>query len=46
MSLEALRADIEGISPMNEREVLSIEKTLDRLTWPETPSTKRRTSIT
>jgi len=37
MSLEALRADIEGISPMNEREVLSIEKTLDRLTWPGDP---------
>jgi 8-oxo-dGTP pyrophosphatase MutT (NUDIX family) len=37
MSLETLRADIEGITPMNEREVRSIEKTLDRLTWPGDP---------
>jgi 8-oxo-dGTP pyrophosphatase MutT (NUDIX family) len=37
VSLEELRSDIEGISPLNEREVLSIEKTLDRLTWPGDP---------
>jgi 8-oxo-dGTP pyrophosphatase MutT (NUDIX family) len=37
VSLEALRADIEEISPLNEREVLAIERTLDRLTWPGDP---------
>jgi 8-oxo-dGTP pyrophosphatase MutT (NUDIX family) len=37
VSLVTLRADIEGISPMNDREALSIEQTLDRLTWPGDP---------
>jgi 8-oxo-dGTP pyrophosphatase MutT (NUDIX family) len=37
VSLTSLRSDIEEISPINEREVLSIEKTLDRLTWPGDP---------
>jgi 8-oxo-dGTP pyrophosphatase MutT (NUDIX family) len=37
VSLTALRADIDQISPINERESLSIEKTLDRLTWPGDP---------
>ena len=37
MSLESLRAEIEAISPLNEREAESIEKTLDRLTWPGDP---------
>lgn len=36
-SLEVLRRQIEAISPVNEREALSIQATLDRLTWPGDP---------
>jgi 8-oxo-dGTP pyrophosphatase MutT (NUDIX family) len=35
--IEALRAQIEGIAPVNEREAASIAMTLDRLTWPGDP---------
>jgi 8-oxo-dGTP pyrophosphatase MutT (NUDIX family) len=37
VSFETLRVAIEGILPLNEREASSIEKTLDRLTWPGDP---------
>jgi 8-oxo-dGTP pyrophosphatase MutT (NUDIX family) len=37
VSLENVRAEIQRISPMNEREADSIERTLDRLTWPGDP---------
>jgi 8-oxo-dGTP pyrophosphatase MutT (NUDIX family) len=37
VNLTTLQTDIEGISPMNDREAHSIEKTLDRLTWPGDP---------
>jgi 8-oxo-dGTP pyrophosphatase MutT (NUDIX family) len=35
--LETLRSDIGAITPVNEREALSLEKTLDRLSWPGDP---------
>jgi ADP-ribose pyrophosphatase YjhB (NUDIX family) len=35
--LETLRIEIEAITPINDREAHSIEKTLDRLTWPGDP---------
>jgi 8-oxo-dGTP pyrophosphatase MutT (NUDIX family) len=35
--LESLRAEIEAIEPINERESRSIIATLDRLTWPGDP---------
>ena len=37
MSLESLRADVAAMTPINEREAFSLEKTLDRLTWPGDP---------
>jgi 8-oxo-dGTP pyrophosphatase MutT (NUDIX family) len=36
-SLDALRAQIERLDPMNERESRSIAATLDRLEWPGNP---------
>ena len=36
-SIEGLRAKIEAISPVDEREACSIRATLDRLTWPDDP---------
>lgn len=35
MTVDELRAAIEQISPVDERERDSIKKTLDRLTWPD-----------
>jgi 8-oxo-dGTP pyrophosphatase MutT (NUDIX family) len=35
--IETLRAQIERISPVDEREAESITKTLDRLNWPGDP---------
>jgi 8-oxo-dGTP pyrophosphatase MutT (NUDIX family) len=37
VTLDALRVQIEAVSPVDEREAQSIEKTLDRLTWPSDP---------
>jgi 8-oxo-dGTP pyrophosphatase MutT (NUDIX family) len=36
-SRDALRAQIQRIEPVNEREVDSIAATLDRLSWPDDP---------
>lgn len=37
MTLEELRLQIERITPVDAREAVSIEMTLDRLTWPGDP---------
>ena len=37
MTSEVLAAQISALSPIDERERLSIERTLDRLTWPGDP---------
>lgn len=37
MTLESLRRQVEEITPVDAREAVSIEMTLDRLTWPGDP---------
>jgi 8-oxo-dGTP pyrophosphatase MutT (NUDIX family) len=37
MTIGQLRTQIEAITPVDEREILSIEKTLERLSWPDDP---------
>jgi 8-oxo-dGTP pyrophosphatase MutT (NUDIX family) len=41
---EALRAQIERIDPVDQRERDSIAATLDRLTWPEDPFDERESA--